>query len=152
MSLNLEPEIVEWPEMHYVYVEKVGPFMTTAPAAWSEAHKLVPALSEHNQVTGYTSLYKMGPPNVYRAGFSLGAAPKHLPEGLAYEKFAGGKYSRFVLTGPYTQLPEASGKVWETVAAKGIHARDGFAIENYVDDPRVTPEDQLITEILVPTA
>ena len=152
MNLTLEPEIVDWPETHYVFVEKVGSFMNIAPAAWAEAHKLVPALSEHNQITGYTSFYKMGPPNVYRAGFMLADAPKNLPEGLTYERFAGGKYSRFVLTGPYTQLPQASGMVWQAVAEKKIGVRDGFAIENYVNDPRVTPEDQLITEILVPTA
>jgi DNA gyrase inhibitor GyrI len=54
--------------------------------------------------------------------------------------------------GPYTLLPEASGEVWDTVAAKKMALRDDFAIENYVNDPRVTPEDRLITEILVPTA
>lgn len=152
MNLTLEPEIVDWPEMHYVFVEKTGPFMNTAPQAWNAAHGLTSALSQHNQITGYTSLYKMGPPNVYRAGFSLAAAPKELPEGLQYEKFTGGKYAKFVLTGPYTLLPEASGKVWNTVAAKNIQVRDDFAIENYLNDPRKTPEDQLITEILVPTA
>jgi effector-binding domain-containing protein len=29
--------------------------------------------------------------------------------------------------------------------------RDDFAIENYMNDPRATPEDQLITHILIPT-
>ena len=151
MNLTLEPEIVEWPETHYVFIEKVGPFLQNAPAAWGEAHKLAPALREHNEITGYMSLYTMGPPPVYRAGFALPSAPKELPDGLTYEKFSGGKYSRFVLTGSYSQLPEASGKVWDTVAAKKIAVRDAFAIENYLNDPRVTPEEQLLTEILVPT-
>ena len=150
MNLTLEPEIVHWPEMHYVFVEKTGPFMEIAPAAWGAAHSSLPALSQHNSITGYTSLYKMGPPNVYRAGFALAAPPKELPEGLQYEKFAGGKYAKFVLTGPYTQLGEASGKVWATVGAKKIPLRDDFAIENYVNDPRETPAEELVTEILVP--
>lgn len=150
MRLTLEPVTVTWPESHYVFIEKLGPFMQTANAAWTEAHKLVPALSESNQIIGYTSLYKMGPPNQYRAGFTLAAAPKDLPESLKYQHFAGGQYAKFVLTGPYTQLPEASGKVWDTVGATKIAVRNDFAIENYMNDPRVTPEDQLITEILVP--
>jgi hypothetical protein len=108
MNLTLEPQIVHWPETHYVFVEKVGPFMENAPAAWAEAHKHAPTLAEHNQITGYTSLYKMGPPNLYRAGFMLAAAPVNLPAGLRYEKFNGGKYSKFVLTGPYSQLGEAT--------------------------------------------
>jgi len=29
--------------------------------------------------------------------------------------------------------------------------RDDFCIEHYVTDPRVTPEDQLVTHILIPT-
>jgi effector-binding domain-containing protein len=28
--------------------------------------------------------------------------------------------------------------------------RDDFAIENYVNDPRVTPPEQLITHIMIP--
>lgn len=151
MNLAEEPQIVTWPETHYVFVEKVGPFMNNAPQAWQSAHTFVPALSEHNQITGCVSLYKVGP-QVYRAGFALAAPPVALPEGLAYEKFSGGKYSRFVLTGPYSQLPEASGRVWNRVAEKGIQVRDDFAIESYLNDPRQTPEEQLITEILVPTA
>jgi predicted transcriptional regulator YdeE len=151
MNLTEEPKIVDWPETHYVFIEKVGPFMNTAPVAWQEVHPLLPALVEHNEITGYMALYKTGA-QIYRAGVALAAPAKKLPEGLQYEKFAGGKYSRFVLTGPYSLLAEASGRVWKLVGEKKIPVRDDFAIENYVNDPRQTPEEQLITEILVPTA
>jgi effector-binding domain-containing protein len=114
-------------------------------------HPLVPRISEHNKVTGYMSLYKVGP-KIYRAGVSLAAEPKNLPENLRYEKFKGGKYSRFVLTGSYANLPEASGRVFEIVSEKKIQVRDDYCIENYVKDPRTTAEDQLVTEILIPTA
>jgi DNA gyrase inhibitor GyrI len=150
MNLTQKPEYIHWPETHYVFVEKVGPFMETAPAAWGEAHGLVPALMEHNTITGYTSLYKMTT-STYRAGFAVAGPPADLPEGLRYEKFAGGKYSKFVLTGPYSQLGPATGRVMEMVAEQGIALRDGFYIENYVNDPRVTPAEELKTEILVPT-
>src|SRR5258708_30941541 len=151
MNLTQEPEVVNFPETHYVFIEKTGPFMNTAPQAWNSAHALVPELSKKNQITGYMSLYKMGP-NVYRAGFALAAPPAELPEGLAYEKFDGGKYSQFVLTGPYSNLPAASRQPWHTVTEKKIPLRHDFAIENYTNDPRVTPEDKLVTQILVPTA
>ncbi len=75
-----------------------------------------------------------------------------LPPDLTYMKFAGGKYSRFVLTGPYANLGPASGRVMELIAQTELPLRDDFFIENYVNDPRTTPEDQLITEILVPTS
>ena len=151
MNLTEEPQIVNWPQTHYVFVESIGPFQETAPKAWQALHQLLPKISEHNQVTGFTSLYKGGP-KIYRAGVSLAAEPKNLPEGLSYLKFAGGKYSRFVLTGPYPQLGAATGRVFQIVGEKKIQMRDDFCIENYVNDPKTTPEEQLVTEILIPTA
>jgi effector-binding domain-containing protein len=149
-KLDLEPTIFTWPVTHYLFLEKIGPFQSNAPQAWREFQQLIPAVSEHNKITGFISLYKVGP-NIYRAGVSLDAEPKTLPQNLKYEEFPGGKYSRFVLTGPYSALHEASGRVHDTVVQKKIQVRDDFCIENYLNDPRTTPEDQLITEILVPT-
>jgi effector-binding domain-containing protein len=149
MSLREHPDEVNWPETHYVFVEKVGPFMNNAPQAWQEAHTFVPALSAGNTITGAMSLYKMGP-QVYRAGFILAGPAVDLPAGMIYEKFPGGKYVRFVLKGPYAQLPEASGRAWKIVADKKIELRDDYSIEHYVNDPNTTPEDQLITEIMFP--
>lgn len=150
LHLTDDPDTVNWPETHYIFVEKTGPFMQSAPHAWQEAHKLIPAVAEHNTITGYMSLYRVGP-QIYRAGVSVAAAPIKLPAGVAYEKFAGGKYARFVLTGPYSNLPDACGRVRDIVAEKQIPLRDDWNIENYVSDPRVTPEDQLVTEILFPS-
>lgn len=150
IKLTEEPEIVDWPETHYVFVEKAGPFQNTAPEAWAMVHPLTSAISEHNTITGYMSLYKIAPP-VYRAGVALSAEPINLPKGLTYEKFAGGKYSRFILTGPFSDLPEACGRVFDIVSERKIQMSDNFGIENYVSDPRTTPEQELVTEILVPT-
>ena len=149
MNLTEEPEIVQWPETHYVFVERVGPFLENAGQAWQSAHQFAPALRQNYQITKYMSLYKRGP-KVYRAGFAVSSEAKDLPSGLTYEKFKGGKYSRFVLTGSYTDLPAASGRVFELVAERRIGMRDDFCIENYVTDPSTTPADQNVTEILIP--
>lgn len=151
MKLTEQPENAIWPTTHYVFIEKIGSFQNTAPQAWKDLHEFVPAISEHNKITGYVSLYKMGP-KIYRAGVSIEAEPKNLPQNLQYERFPGGKYSRFVLTGPYPELGKATGRVFEIVTEKKIQLRDDYCIENYVNDPRTTPEEQLITEILIPTA
>ena len=150
IKLTEVPVIVAWPATHYVFVEKTGPFQNTAPQAWQELHQFVPEISKHSKITGYMSLYKVGP-KIYRAGVSLAAAPANLPDNLKYEQFKGGKYSRFVLTGPYSNLPEASGQVFKIVSERKIKLRDEYCIENYVNDPRTTPEEQLVTEILIPT-
>jgi effector-binding domain-containing protein len=47
-------------------------------------------------------------------------------------------------------LPEASGRAWSAIAAKKTPLRDDFAIEHYLNDPKETPPEQLITEILLP--
>ncbi len=149
MNLTQEPAFVLWPETYYAFVEKTGPFMTNAPAAWGAAHALAPELLKQNKIKGYMSLYKMAT-QTYRAGFALEAPPSELPKGLAYELFPGGRYAKFVLTGPYSQLGAATGRVFEMVKEQGVPVRDDFYIENYVNDPRVTPEPELISEILVP--
>ena len=151
MNLTEVPDVVHWPATHYVFLERVGPFMKTAREAWQDLHALKYLIAENSQITGAMALYRMSP-DIYRAGFILaGAPPAHPPE-LAYEKFPGGKFSRFVLTGSYANLPQASGRVWEIVSRTGIETRADFAIENYANDPSSTPEAELITEILVPTA
>jgi len=149
LNLTMNPETVEWPETHYVFIEKVGPFQTNAPQAWNAMHPLVPEIAKNNQVTGYTSLYDMEK-QIYRAGVSIGAEPKQLPAGVQYERFTGGRYAKFVLTGPFSQLGEATGRTVERVRELKLPLRKAFNIENYVDDPRVTPEDRLRTEILFP--
>ena len=149
MNLTEAAEVVQVPEAHYVFVERIGPFQTNAGQAWQSAHSFVQELKKKNQIGGYLSLYKVGP-KVYRAGFALTAPPTDLPQGLTYERFPGGKYVQFVLTGPYSDLPAASGRAWSVVEEKGLPLRDAFAMEQYMNDPGVTPEDQLITHILIP--
>ena len=151
MNLTESGDIVNWPETHYVFVEKTGPIPKIAPEAWQTAINLVPQLAEKNQIAWRMSLYKMNP-NVYRAGFVLPQKPAEVPAGLQYELFGGGKFSRFVLTGPYSDLPAATGRVFDIFAQRGMTLRSDFCIESYVSDPQTTPEDKLITEILIPTA
>src|ERR1700749_3816784 len=127
-NLTEQPELVSWPEMHYVFVERIGPFMENAGAAWQQAHSLAPALLENNKVTGYMALYKMAS-KIYRAGFSLDAQPLKLPDGLSYERTHGGNFVRFELTGPYDNLPQASGRAWAIIGEKKIEVRDDFDIE-----------------------
>jgi DNA gyrase inhibitor GyrI len=153
MNLTKEPETVNWPETHYVFIEKIGPFQNTAPESWNSLHKLVPEILKNNKITGYTSLYKFKPAMTYRAGVSVAAKPTELPEGLAYEVFEGGKYAQFVLTGPYSDLPEACGIIFKAVEDKKMKTRDSaFYIENYVNDPtQLAPGEQPVIQILIPT-
>jgi effector-binding domain-containing protein len=150
MNLTEQPQRVTWPVSHYVFLETGGPFHTHAPQVWQDFQPLVSRIAEHNQITGFISQYKMGP-EVYRAGVTLAAPPQQLPEGLAYLEFAGGNFSRFVLTGSYSHLGAATSRVMQIIAETKLPLRDDWFLENYVNDPKVTPEEELVTEILVPT-
>jgi predicted transcriptional regulator YdeE len=151
MPLNEKHKKVKWPELHYVYIEKLGPFMKTASLAWDKLHESVPEIAEQSKVTKYMALYKMEPKRMtYRAGVVTLQKPKKLPRGFKYRKLKGGNYRQFLITGSYAQLPELSGRVWEIVAEEKFKIRKDFAIENYVNDPRITKEGDLITEILIP--
>ncbi len=151
MKLTTTPDTVEWPPKHYIFVEKIGPFQTNAPKAWLEVHKHVPEISQRETITGYFSLYCMER-QIYRAGVSVAATPAVVPEGLAYEELKGGKYGRFTLTGSYSQLGEATGRTYKIAEEIQLARRADYNIENYVNDPRITPEDELVTEILFPLA
>ena len=151
MGLVEESDLKHWPASHYVFLQKIGPFMQTAPACWQESHQKAGLLMQSKNLLSVASLYKIQPQMVYRAGVMLSEVPASLPEGFSYEKFEGGLYSRFILKGSYAQLPEACGRVFQIVEQTKLPLRDDFYIENYVSDPRITPEDQLITEILIPT-
>ena len=150
MNLIETPEIIDWPEMHYVYVEKIGLFQDTAQAAWEEMHAHIPEIVPH--ISHHAALYKVEPQMIYRAGVGVDDRPDMLPPGVQYTLFPGGKYKQFTLSGSYAQLPEACGLVFSWLEANGITLRDEFCIENYVNNPRTTPEEELITQILMPVA
>ena len=153
MNLTETPEFVTWPETHYIYLEKIGPFQETAPQAWHQLLPLEPSIAERAEIKGAMALYRIEPGKMtYRAGYILAAQPAKLPEGLQYFRFKGGKYARFVLIGAFSNLPQACGRVFEIVEQTRLKRRDDFCIEHYVNDPRNTPEDQLRTEILIPVA
>jgi len=154
-QLSEEPEFVDWPKFHYVYVEKVGSIPESAKAAWTELHPQIETISKNNKITGYTTLYKCDPAGVsgiYRAGVSIENPPVgELPPGFKYCEFHGGRYAKFILTGAYDHLPEACGRVFKMVKEKQIPTTEEFNIENYINDPRVTPKEQLKTEICIAT-
>jgi DNA gyrase inhibitor GyrI len=89
---------------------------------------------------------------IYQAGVALGEAPRGLPDGMRHRAIKSGTYARFLLTGPYAHIWTAFDTIFKALAEAKVELRPEFCIENYVNDPRVTPEDQLTTELLVPIA
>ena len=154
MNLS-EFETVTRPLTHYVFMEKRGPFAEVAPPLWNELQPMVPRLvqSQVREFLGVSGIDKGRAGEdamIYQAGVGLASEPAKLPVRLQHRVIPSGRYARFVLTGPYAQIWQAFDRVFKTVAERKVELRPEFCIENYLNDPRSTPEDQLLTEILVP--
>ena len=81
---------------------------------------------------------------------ALANETSRLPAGMQQRSIEAGKYARFVLTGPYAHIGAAFNRIFQTLAGKQVALRPEFCIENYLNDPRTTPESELKTELLVP--
>jgi AraC family transcriptional regulator len=157
MNLTQQFETVTRPPTHYVFLEKLGPFPEVAPPLWSNLIPLIQQLDQQ-QIREYLGLSGIDKTQVgeetmiYQAGVALGSQPGKLPDGMRHRTIERGNYAKFVLVGPYSQIWMAFDKIFKTLAERKVALRPEFCIENYVNDPRVTPEDKLQTELLVPIA
>ena len=160
ITVNLTPkyEVVTRSDTHYVFLEKHGPFAEVAPPTWNEMFPLVYSQLEQGKFVEFLGLSgidksKIGEDAmIYQAGVALASEPEKPLKGLQYRKIKSGKYARFLLTGPYVQIWPAFDQMFKTLAENQVELRPEFCIENYLNDPRETPEDQLLTELLIPVA
>ena len=157
MNLSAEFEPVSRPFTHYVFLEKHGPFAEVAPPLWNDLMPLLGQLDQQ-QVREFLGLSgidrtKTGEDTmIYQAGVALAQEPDRLPDGLQHRAIKAGNYARFLLIGPYSHIWMAFNRIFKELSEKRVPLRPEFCIENYLNDPRVTPEDQLQTELLVPIA
>lgn len=158
LNMNLKPEMVFRQPVHYVYLRRTGPFAEIAPPAWDEMFRLLAGKIGHDQFTELLGLSgidktKQGEEAmIYEAGVCVASEPAQIPEGLQYRTLTGGKYAQFLLTGPYSQIWIAFSQIFRALSENKAALREEFCIENYINDPKVTPEDQLQTQILIPVA
>jgi AraC family transcriptional regulator len=160
ITVNLTPsfEVVTRPLTHYVYLEKQGPFAEIAPPTWNGLFPLIAGKIDEKQIVGYLGLSgidksRMGEEAmIYEAGLAVASPPEKMPKGLAYKKIKPGNYARFLLTGRYSQIWAAFRQIFKTLGNSKVALRPEFCIENYLNDPKITPEKELLTELLVPVS
>lgn len=157
MYLTTELDSITRPVTHYAFLEKRGPFAEVAPPLWNELHSLLAQIdpAEVREYLGVSGVDKSRPGEdamVYQAGVALVHEADNLPIGMQQRSIKGGKYARFVLTGPYAHIGAAFDRIFKNLAEKQVALRPEFCIENYLNDPRMTAESELKTELLVPIA
>lgn len=157
MNLTANFETVTRPLTHYVFLEKRGPFAEVAPPLWNDLMPLLhgvdqPQIREYLGVSGIDKSRPGEDSMIYQAGVACTEEPEKLPDGLQHRAIKSGKYARFLLIGPYSQIWPAFDRIFKTLADRKVELRPEFCIENYLNDPRFTPEDKLQTELLIPIA
>lgn len=156
INLSAKHDVVSRPALHYVFLQKTGPYSEIAPATWGEFFRLQGGALRPEEIRGVLGLSTVDKDKngeeamIYQAGFAVAARPAAVPKGLQYREIKAGKYARFLLTGPYSQMSAGFGQVFRNLSENSVALRGDYCVENYLNDPRNTPEEQLLTEILVP--
>ena len=120
-----------------------------------EAFKTVYALLERegirpagNAMVIYNSADDVG--FEFQAAVPITESFKTAPQGdIGVGKSPPGKAFKFVHRGSYDAMDDTYEAITNFLDEKGIDAKDLF-IEEYVTDPRTTPEDKLVINVLVP--
>jgi AraC family transcriptional regulator len=156
MDLTLKPDLITRPTTHFVFVQKNGPYAEVAIPTWMEMFPLIEGKFDKSHIKEFLGMSNMDVKGredsamIYDAGIALATEPKTVPKGLQYRKVSSGKYARFVLTGPYHEVWPAFEQVFRILGDSKIKLRVGECIENYLNDPNITPEKDLLTELLIP--
>jgi predicted transcriptional regulator YdeE len=60
-NLTHDAKTIEFPETHYVFVERQGHIPTIARQAWQAVHAFFPEIVKQNRIVGGAALYKCDP-------------------------------------------------------------------------------------------
>jgi effector-binding domain-containing protein len=87
----------------------------------------------------------------FKAAVPITDTLKNPPRGdIAVGKAPTGKAFKFIHRGSYDAMDSIYEAITNFLDRKGLDAKDTF-IEEYVTDPRTTPEDKLVINVFVPT-
>lgn len=158
MNLNLteNPEIVVRKKTNvFTITEEGGPFPEIAPVAWQKFLQiLVPANQDVSQSeflgVSYIETIKQSAKHVYKVALSCPENKKLEFSNLKKETLPEGKYLKFTLKGSYQGVWPAFDRIYKYISENGLELAEGPCLENYINDPNVTPEKDLLTELLVP--
>ena len=156
--MNLEmmdaPEVVTRDARMALAVVGEGPFAETAPGVWERLFASVDLAAHTTDTTEFLGLSRVedrvgkSPRNVYHAAFTVEEALE-IP-GCETVPVQGGHYLRWVLKGPHRNIWPAFHRVLR-LANESTHAlREAPCLEIYLNNPAMTPEPELLTELLVP--
>ena len=149
----MQVDIIEIAPMRLHTVLHVGP-VSEIPQAWGRLDAWLSSRGLRDHVELAVGLCERAPNEagdiVYRAGVVL-RGEDAASDGIEIVEAPGGRYARHRLVGPYSGIAGAFQKLYrEWLPASGYEPDDRPALEIYRNDPRVTPEPELVTALLAP--
>lgn len=155
-KMNLTPEIVQR-EKTLIYSASVtgGEFKDIAPIAWQKFLNIVGTIKEdlsQSEFLGVGTMDKSDTKQVcnYKAALSVPYSSNINIASLDKEEIPASKYAKFLLEGTYDNVWIAFEKAFEVISKGDCEFADAPCLENYLNDPNTTPENELLTEILIP--
>lgn len=155
MVIEKEYEIVKREEALFLYLENKGSFQEVAPDLWEQLFPKAFSQVSSTKVKQCLGLSIVDDSKtgedvlLYQAGLVFDKTVSSL-KGFKSKSIPKGKYAKFLLKGSYSNIAQAFSDGFKILAEKGIKIRDEFCIENYLNSPQDTPEEKLLTEILIP--
>jgi len=154
MSINLDMNlevITREATTIYSYASKDATFKDAAQVAWQEFLPIVSSTKEDLSQSEFLGVGEMDGENcLYKAAISIPTNKDAIVSGLTKEDIPSSKYAKFILKGSYDGIWIAFDKAFKFVNESEYEIGEAPSLELYLNDPSVTPESELLTEILIP--
>jgi AraC family transcriptional regulator len=150
--MEMTPEYVERDEtVIYSYHAKDANFRDAAQVAWQEFLQIIPTITEDLSQSEFLGVGEMVNDTCsYRAAISIPTNKDAQVDKLNRVVIPKSRYAKFLLKGSYDGVWFAFDKAFKFINESEHEIGEAPSLEVYLNDPSTTPEDELLTEILIP--
>lgn len=157
METDMNVNIDTIPDIRVAFVRHIGPYNECAPA-WKTLCDWAGMLGLLNENTKFIGVSyddpQVTPPEKIRYDACITIDESVQGDGeIGTQTIAGGEYGILIHNGPYENLEKTYAEfmgVW--LPQSGRHFGDNPSYEVYLNDPDITPPEELLTEIHIPLA
>lgn len=150
----MDIEITNLPTMNVIFLRHIGPYEESGET-WENLYSWANSKGLINENTNYLGLCyddpKTTPAEELRYDACITVAQEVETEGdIEFKTIEENAYAKAVNKGSYAKLYDVYIEIYENWARETGKSLGVPSIEVYKNDPRTTPEDELITEVYVP--
>ncbi|EQC47529.1 DNA-binding helix-turn-helix protein [Bacteriovorax sp. Seq25_V] len=152
VQMELKPEIITRSEtVIYGHKAQNDSIKDAAQIAWQEFLQIITTVKEDLSQSEFLGVGDMVNEECsYSAAISLPSNENAVIPGLEREIIPASKYAKFLLKGPYEGIWYAFDQAFKFINEGDFEIGDAPSLEVYLNDPSITPEAELLTEILIP--